>query len=263
MVKVGGSLIEAAAGLVRLAAEVKRTIAAGHEVVLLHGGGNQMRTLQQRLAIPDRYHAGLRITDAETAEVALMVLGGSVNRGIVAALGSAGLLGVGLTGADGGTFAAKKKRLPGVELGYVGEAAAFDPTLVELLLTGRFVPVIASVAPLLPGEDAPADRFYNINADEAAGPLAAAFSCDAALFLTDVPGVLDSARRVLPRITEADAERLACAGVIGGGMQPKVSAALLAARAGCPLVKILPGDADDPILGGLSAGRGTEVRLHP
>jgi acetylglutamate kinase len=260
MVKVGGALLEEAAGLARLAAAVVRALAAGHEVVLLHGGGNQMRSLQKRLSIPDTYHAGLRVTDAATAEVALMVLGGSVNRTVVAALGRAGLPAVGLTGADGRIFHARRKLVPGVELGYVGEAVHFVPTLIELLLGARFVPVVASVAPLHVAEDAPCDRFYNINADEAAGPMAAAFRCDAALFLTDVPGVLDADRRLLALITEADAARLARDGVIAGGMQPKVDAAVHAARAGCALVKILPGDGPDPILAGLLPGRGTEVR---
>ena len=257
LVKIGGALLEEPAGRARLAHEIGRALGMHHEVLLLHGGGNQMRTLQKRLGIPDRYHQGLRITDPDTAEVALMVLGGSVNRLLVASLAASGLRAVGLTGADGNLFFARRMVLPGVDLGYVGEATAFDRSLIDTLLAEHYVPVVSSVAPLLPHETGPRDRFYNINADLAAGPMAVALGCDAALFLTDVPGVLDEHRQLLPELTVAQTEALIQRGVIRGGMEPKVRAALGAALAGCPLVKVLSGDSEDPILGGLASGRGT------
>jgi acetylglutamate kinase len=257
LVKIGGALLEEPAGRQRLAQEVGRALGMRHQVVLLHGGGNQMRALQQRLQIPDRYHQGLRITDPDTADVALMVLGGSVNRLLVGSLLAAGLRAVGLTGADGNLFFARRKVLPGVDLGYVGEATAFDRSLIDTLAAAGYVPVVSSVATLVPGDPGPRDRFYNINADEAAGPMAVALGCDAALFLTDVPGVLDQHKALIPELTIAATEALIRSGVIRGGMEPKVRAALGAAAAGCPLVKVLPGDAEDPILGGLIPGRGT------
>jgi acetylglutamate kinase len=251
--------VEEASGRVTLAASIIAAHRAGHQIVLLHGGGNQMRSLQKALGIADRYHDGLRITDAATAEVALMVLGGSVNRTLVAALQAAGLRAVGLTGADGNTFSARRKLIAGVDLGYVGESGRCDPALVELLLDHDHVPVIGTVAPLAQNAEGPRDRFYNINADEAAGPLAVGLRCDATLFLTDVTGVLGRDGQRIARISPSGIEQLIQDGTIKGGMLPKVRAALLAAKAGCRLVKILPGAGPDPILGGLSPSCGTAV----
>jgi acetylglutamate kinase len=257
LVKVGGAAVEEPAGRARLAAAVAAARAAGHEVVLVHGGGNQIRALTRRLGLAERYHQGLRVTDAETADVALMVLGGLVNRTLVAALVAAGVPAVGLTGADGATFAARK-HAPGLDLGYVGEVASASASVVTLLLGAGIVPVLATVAPLAPGEDAPADRFYNLNADTCAGPLAAAFGADALLFLSDVPGVLDAAGRRMPALSPRECADLRAAGVIAGGMIPKVEAALAALEAAPGIVvKIAHADAEDAILAALAPDAGT------
>ncbi|MEZ5962602.1 MAG: acetylglutamate kinase [Planctomycetota bacterium] len=263
LVKVGGASIETLPGRTALAESVVKARAAGHTVVLVHGGGNQIRSLGKRLGLVDRYVDGLRVTDAETADVVLMTLGGQVNREVTAALQAAGVPAVGLSGADGHTFTARRYQRGGVDLGYVGEVARVEPHLVATLVGAGYTPVLATVAPLAPGEDAPSDHFYNVNADQAAGPLAAAFAVDALLFLSDVPGVRDGHGHTLPCLTPAQCADLRRTGVVSGGMIPKVEAALHA-RTACPphtTVKIAVAHGDDAILRALEPERGTTF-LH-
>ncbi|MBK7643403.1 MAG: acetylglutamate kinase [Planctomycetes bacterium] len=258
LVKIGGAQLEQPAARAELARALGRARAAGHELVVVHGGGNQIRDLVRRLGLPEQYHQGLRVTDAQTAEVVLAVLSGSVNKALVAALGAQGLDAVGLCGADGGSFGAQALQLPGVELGYVGRVHTVDRRLVDTLLAGGFVPVIATTAALARGCDGPDAHFYNINADMAAGPLGAALRCDAILFLTDVPAVLDAHKQRLPLLSPAECARLRESGVIAGGMLPKVEAALeaLASHPGA-LVKIAPAAGPDCVLRALDAAVGT------
>ena len=258
LVKVGGAQLEQAGPRADLVRSVASARAAGHEVVLVHGGGNQIRELVRKLGLPESYHEGLRVPDAATADVVLMVLAGLVNKELVHALESAGVRACGLSGADGATFLAKKRVLAGRDLGYVGDVGRTDVRLVDVLVSQGFLPVIATAAPLQHGEDAPADRFYNGNADAAAGPLARAVGADALLFLTDVPGVLDAAKRRIASLTPAQAAALRLEGVIAGGMIPKVEAAL-AALAENPraLVKIAPAAGTDAVLAALSPETGT------
>jgi acetylglutamate kinase len=259
LVKVGGAPIEEPAGRHALARAVAAARRAGHTVILVHGGGNQIRTLSKRLGLAERYVDGLRVTDAETADVALMTLGGLVNRQVVAALQSHRIAAVGLSGADGHTFTVRRYARAGQDLGYVGEVKHVLRDLVDTLLADGFVPVLATVAPLAADEDAPSDHFYNVNADQAAGPLAAAFGADALLFLSDVPGVLDGAKQRMPSLTPAQCIELRERGVISGGMIPKVEAALHA-RAAAPahvLIKIAAAHGDDAILAALAPDAGT------
>ena len=259
LVKVGGAPIEEASGRRDLACSVAAARRVGHTVILVHGGGNQIRTLSKRLGIADRYVDGLRVTDAETADIALMTLGGLVNRQLVAALQEQGIAAVGLTGADGHTFTVRRYARAGQDLGYVGEVKHVTRDLVDTLLADGFVPVLATVAPLAADEDAPRDHFYNVNADQAAGPLAAAFGAEAMLFLSDVPGVLNAEKQRLATLTEQQSADLLRAGVIRGGMIPKVEAALHA-RATTPpdtLVKIAAAHGQDAILQALSPDLGT------
>lgn len=259
LVKVGGAPIETADGRAQLAHAVTRAQATGHEVILVHGGGNQIRTLCKRLGLAERYVDGLRVTDAETADVVLMTLAGLVNRQVVDALQRGGVRAAGLCGADGHTFTARRHRHGGEDLGYVGQIHRIDRALVETLLTAGYVPVLATAAPLAPSEDAAFDHFYNINADQAAGPLAAALHADALLFLSDVPGVLDGDKRRVEQLTPERAAALREGGVIAGGMIPKVDAALAALTVAPPgtLVKIANAAGDDAILAALSPTHGT------
>jgi acetylglutamate kinase len=258
LVKVGGAPVEGADGRAALARAVAAARRAGHTVILVHGGGNQVRAVSRRLGLSDRYVDGLRVTDAATADVVLMVLGGLVNRQLVAALQDERIAAVGLCGADGHTFTVRRHLRVGQDLGYVGEVKHVARELIDTLLADGFVPVLATVAPLAPDEPGPADHFYNVNADQAAGPLAGALGADALLFLSDVPGVLDAAGARIPRLTPALGEALRRDGVLRGGMIPKVEAAAQAvAAAPGTLVKIAAADGEDAILRALDPGTGT------
>lgn len=256
LVKIGGAQLEQPGPRTELCRALARARRDGHELIVVHGGGNQIRTVSKALGLADRYHDGLRITDAATADVVLMVLGGLVNRTLVSALGHAGVPAVGLSGADGGTFHAAPLTKPGVDLGYVGKIDGADPRLVKALLASGCVPVLATVAQRRGAE--PGEPFYNLNADHAAGPLCRAFGCDALLFLTDVDGVRGGDGTRLAELTPTDCERLVASGVATGGMLPKLEAAL-AALADNPraLVKIAPAAADDCVRQALRANTGT------
>ncbi|MBK7874518.1 MAG: acetylglutamate kinase [Planctomycetes bacterium] len=260
LVKIGGAQLEQAAPRAALARSLARAKAAGHELVVVHGGGNQIREQVKKLGLEERYHEGLRVTDAATADVVTMVLAGIVNKELVLALNVEGLRAAGLSGADGGSFSVAKTQAS-VDLGYVGSVVHADRALVEALLEGAFTPVIATVAPLARDEAGARDHLYNVNADMAAGPLARTFECDALLFLTDVPGVLDGAKQRLATLTPARAAALRAEGVVTGGMIPKVEMALAAlaelAHLGGGLVKIAPAAGDDAVLAALHDSIGT------
>ncbi len=262
LVKIGGAQLAEMQARQELAQAVAAARAAGHEVLVVHGGGDQIRALSRRLGLEDSHHQGLRITDADTADVVLQVLGGQVNRTVVAALEQAGLRALGLTGADGGTFHARKHSPQGADLGYVGTIHRVDTALVQALLEIGVVPVLATVAPLAPELLGDRQHFYNINADHACGRLARAFGVDAVLFLTDVPGVLDQSGHLFQELDAASAGFLVEGGVIAGGMIPKVEAAFEAALGsggtpGCGLVKIAPAQGENAILHALTPGVGT------
>lgn len=256
LIKIGGAQLERPEPRARLCAAIANARSHGDEVVVVHGGGNQIRELSGKLGLVDRYHEGLRITDEATAAAALMVLGGAVNRTLVQALQAAGVPAAGLTGADGATFTASPLNRSGVDLGYVGEIDKVDGKLVEALLKAGTVPVLGTVAPRT---DAPADEpFFNINADHAAGPLCRALHCDALLFLTDVDGVLDGDGKLMPLLTEADCDRLVATGAATGGMLPKLDAARRAARENPrAIVKIAPADVHDCVRSALRDGAGS------
>lgn len=262
LAKVGGAQLSDASARAAFAQAVAAAQRAGHEVVLVHGGGDQVRAWSKRLGIEDRYERGLRVTDDATAEVVTAVLGGEVGRELVRALGAAGVRAVSLTGADGGLYTAHKKEAA-ADLGFVGEVERCDPTLVETLLGAGCVPVIASIAPLDAACEGDASRFYNINADSVVGPLAAACHADAALFLTDVPGVKGADGVVVSSLDPAACAALEESGVIAGGMLPKVAAALAAAAAAPrSVVKIAPSRGPEALTHALDPAVGTAFPLE-
>ena len=188
VVKLGGAGLENPAlfdGCVRAIAELVRD---GHQVAVVHGGGVQLTRTLKALGKQSEFIAGLRVTDAETRDVALMVLAGKVNKRLVAALGALGQPAVGLSGGDGLLFRARKKRTA-PDLGFVGEIVASDPRWLDAIWQLNGVPVISSMALGFDGE------YYNINADEMAAACAIACHADALVFLTDVPGVKGIERR--------------------------------------------------------------------
>ena len=261
-VKIGGAQLEDAGARAGLATALAAARADGHRLVVVHGGGNQIRALSKRLGIPDSYHDGLRVTDAATAQVATQVLAGEVNKSLVDSLNRGGVPAVGLCGADGGLFHAARHAPDGVDLGYVGQVHAVDGRLVAALHDAGFVPVIATMAPLAPGLPGPDEHLYNVNADHAAGPLAAALGCDALLFLTDVPGVLDAERRLLPSLTAADCAALRAAGTLHGGMIPKVECCVRSIAQGVQAAHIIDGRQPHSLLQEILTDEGVGTMFH-
>jgi acetylglutamate kinase len=216
----------------------------GHELVVVHGGGKQIKETLQRLAIPSHFHEGLRVTDAATMRVVQMVLSGWVNKEIVASFHRQRQKAVGLCGGDGSSFIARKfgtfgDRNGSFDYGYAGEVFQGDPGLVNLLLQQGYFPVIACTAI---GEDA---SYYNINADEMATAVAIFCKADQLIFLTDVPGVFNSQRQVIPRLNREQIVELRRSGIISEGMLPKTRACERALSEGIAEIHILGGKEDD------------------
>ena len=245
VVKYGGH----AMGEEALAEDFGRDIAllkqVGINPVVVHGGGPQINTMLQRLAIPSTFVDGLRVTSAEMVEIVEMVLAGSVNKRVANLINRAGALAVGICGKDGGMIRARRLRRavrdPGsaiervLDLGFVGEPEAVDVRVVHALMGAGLIPVIAPVGVGADGET------YNINADTVAGAVAGALGARRLLMLTDVAGVLDDGKRLIPEMSLADVETGIASGMISGGMIPKVECCADAVRGGVKGAVILDG----------------------
>jgi acetylglutamate kinase len=256
VVKLGGAGLETPAlfeGSMRAIVELVRD---GNQVTVVHGGGVQLTRTLKALGKQSEFVNGLRVTDAETRDTALMVLAGLVNKGIVAALGSLGQPAVGLSGGDGLLFRARKKRTS-PDLGFVGEIAASDTRLLEAVWNLAAVPVISSMALGFDGE------YYNVNADEMAATCAVACRADALVFLTDVPGVRGGNGEVLRWLSIDQIAEMAKNAIISGGMLPKLSACRDALLNGVKRVRILPAEAAGslPDLCSARVPHGTEVMV--
>lgn len=239
---------------------------SGVNPVVVHGGGPQIGKMLQRLNIVSEFKGGLRVTDKATVEVVEMVLAGSINKEIVQMINAEGGRGVGLCGKDGNLVTARKLQRTVVDpdsniesvvdLGFVGEPAHVNPTVLKLVLKEDIIPVIAPVAP---GEDG---ETYNINADTAAGAIAGALNATRLLFLTDVPGVLDKDGKLIKQLSVAKAHELIADGTISGGMIPKVETCIEALERGVEGVVILNGKVPHAVLLELftDGGAGTLIR---
>ncbi len=259
VVKLGGAALEDGALLHRCALSITDLARDGHRVAVVHGGGVQLTRLLAQMGKKSEFVAGLRITDAETRDAALMVLGGRVNKSLVAALGQCGQSAMGLTGGDGHVFRARKKRTePSVgDLGFVGEIAATDPKWLDAIWAMSAVPVISSIALGFDGE------YYNINADEMASACAVATKADALVFLTDVPGVKGADGTVMRWLSLANIPDLERQAVVSGGMLPKLKACKEALLHGVKRVRILPASSAGllPDLCSSRVDEGTEVMV--
>lgn len=233
ILKIGGAAIEDG-GILRGCAEaVAELTREGQRVAIVHGGGKTLSRTLQQLGIKSEFVDGLRVTDAATRDVALMVLAGLVNKKLVAAIQAAGVSALGLCGGDGKMFRARKREVGGRDLGFVGEVDNVDLHWLEAIWNRGGVPVLASVAIGGDGE------YYNINADEMASACAAACRAEMLVFLTDVAGVLDASGRVIPLLHAEEIPTLMSASVISGGMLPKLRACSDALRQGTGRVRIL------------------------
>jgi acetylglutamate kinase len=253
LVKLGGTLLDAAESRDSLAAQLARARGRGVELVVVHGGGKQMTHYLAERGIESRFVGGLRVTTPETLDAVLKIFAGSVNHELVASLNRAGALAVGLSGIDA-LLAEAEEMDPA--LGAVGRVTKSNPALLHLLVGAGYVPVVACVAGDRQG------RVYNVNADQMAVACAAAFGAERLVFLTDVEGVLDGERRIRRLLTAGESRDLIAAGVATGGMQAKLNAALDALAGGVARVRIAPGAAPDVLARVLDGEEiGTEMTL--
>ena len=234
VIKVGGGALEDKSTLRKCAQAIVELARDDHRIAVVHGGGAALSRTLRLLGKQSDFVNGLRITDAETRDVALMVLAGIVNKNLVAAITAAGNPAVGLCGGDGATFRARKKQTQGYDLGFVGEISAVESRWLEAIWGQSGIPVISSVALGSDGE------YYNINGDQMAAACAIACHADALIFLTDVPGVKDAEGSVMPWLNMKEAAALVEHEVIAGGMLPKLEACGHALKRGVGRVRILP-----------------------
>lgn len=251
VVKYGGH----AMGDEQLSAQFARDIVllkqSGINPIVVHGGGPQIGAMLKKLNIESEFSGGLRVTDKATVEVVEMVLAGSINKQIVGALNQAGGRAVGLCGKDGNLLIAKKvdhKHDPdsniekAVDLGFVGEPAQVNPEILETIIKSDIIPVVAPIGVSVEGDT------YNINADTAAGAIAAATNAKRLLLLTDVRGVLNKDGELIDELSMDDIPVLMKDGTISGGMIPKVETCVDAVKGGVEAVVILDGRVPHAVL---------------
>jgi acetylglutamate kinase len=235
VIKFGGNAMVDPALARSFAADVVLLRAIGLKPVVVHGGGPQIGALLERLGIETEFRDGLRVTDADTLDVARMVLGGQVNREIVGAINRHDRVAVGLTGEDAGLMLAVQRH---ADLGFVGDVSKVDRSILDTLIAGGFIPVISTI-----GADASGQAF-NINADTAAVAIAEALQAEKLIYLTDVAGVLTDVAdpgSLVSRLSAGRARLLIDSGTVAGGMIPKVEACLAAVDGGVGSAHILDG----------------------
>jgi len=254
VIKLGGATLENPETLYQCTKAIAELVKDGNRVAVVHGGGVQLTRTLKQLGKQSEFIAGLRVTDAETRDAALMVLGGSINKFLVASLGALGQPAMGLSGGDGLIFRARKKRTA-PDLGFVGEIVSSDPRWLDAIWKMGCVPVISSMALGFDGE------YYNVNADEMASACAVACKADALVFLTDVPGVKGADGQVMRWLSVDQIAALIKDEVISGGMLPKLNACREALLHGVKRVRILPADSASslPDLCTSKISHGTEV----
>ena len=226
VVKIGGSTLGAHDTTLEDLADLQRQ---GINPVVVHGGGKIITEWMVKQGVRPRFVRGLRVTDASSLDIVVAVLTGLVNKTLVAALLAAGANAMGISGADGGML---QGRIKDEELGFVGaiEKVVADP--IRAVLDAGFIPVIAPVAVQSLNGTHSSPSLLNVNADTAAGEIAAALNAERLILLTDVEGVLDSSRRLIPRLTLRQAEVLMRSSVVEGGMVPKLESCVTALRNG-------------------------------
>jgi acetylglutamate kinase len=245
VVKYGGHAMGDPEAARDFAEDIVLLKAVGINPVVVHGGGPQIGAMLAKLGVESTFVDGLRVTDEATAKVAEMVLSGAINKELVSWIAAAGGKAIGISGKDGGLVTARKltrtTRDPDsnieqvVDLGFVGEPAYVDTSVIDTAVAAGMIPVIA---PIAPGQDG---ATYNINADTMAGAIAAALGAARLFLLTDVAGVLDGEGRLLTDLTPADIAKLRAEGVIRGGMVPKLETCINAVGAGCEAAVVLDG----------------------
>ncbi len=230
--------------------ELKRSFArdvvlmkyVGINPVIVHGGGAQIGSYLAKLGKETRFVKGIRVTDEETMDVVEMVLVGKINKEIVGLINYYGGKAVGLGGKDGGLIKAKKLKIRGAEMGLAGDVDTINPAVIKTLDDGDFIPVIAPVGG---GENG---LSYNINADIVAGKIAAALKAEKLILLTDVKGVLDRDKLLIPLLSLAQTRKLITGKVVSGGMIPKLKCCIEAVASGVSAAHIIDGRVEHAVL---------------
>ncbi|MBL3601626.1 MAG: acetylglutamate kinase [gamma proteobacterium endosymbiont of Lamellibrachia anaximandri] len=266
VIKYGGNAMVDEALKDSFARDVVLMKLVGINPVVVHGGGPQIANLLQRLGKDSEFVQGMRVTDSETMDVVEMVLGGLVNKDIVNLINRAGGSAVGLTGKDGDLIHARKMRITAnspdleateiIDIGHVGEVESIDVSIVDMLVHGNFIPVIA---PIGVGKDG---RSYNINADLVAGKMAEVLQAEKLMLLTNIAGLLDKDGGLLTGLNAERVDELIADGTIHGGMLPKISCALEAVKTGVNSAHIIDGRVAHAVLLELftDEGVGTLIR---
>lgn len=260
VVKYGGNALAGASAndaLALFAEDLVLMRLVGLKPIVVHGGGPQISDMLGRLGMNSEFRQGLRVTDAETMDIVRMVLIGQVNPQIVSAINVHGNYAVGVSGEDGGLIQARSHH---TDLGFVGDVANINPTLLQRLLDDEFIPVVATV-----GVDS-LGQAYNINADTVAGAIAEAVGAEKLIYLTDIEGlrrVVDDPETLIRQTSPDELDQLMAAGIIAGGMIPKVQSCVQAVRQGVRRSHILDGRIPHVLLLELftDAGIGTMVEL--
>jgi acetylglutamate kinase len=266
VIKFGGNAMVDEALQDAFARDIVLLKQVGLNPVVVHGGGPQINQLLEKLGKEGEFIQGMRVTDRETMDVVQMVLGGLVNKDIVALINRHGGRAVGLTGRDAGLVRARKLKVSRksadmlepeiIDIGHVGEVASIDPAVLNLLESEDFIPV---VAPIGVGADGEA---YNINADVVASKIAQVLGAEKLLLLTNTAGVLDKEGKLLTGLSARDVEALIENGTIYGGMLPKIDFALDAVRGGVKTVQIIDGRVPHAVLLELLTDKGVGTLIR-
>jgi len=265
VIKYGGNAMTDPALQQDFAEDIVLLKLVGMNPIVVHGGGPQIDEALSRLGKKGTFIQGMRVTDEETMEVVEWVLGGQVQQDIVGLINAAGGKAVGLTGRDGGLIRARKLKMPDRDdpskehdVGQVGEITQIDPSVVKALQDDQFIPVISPIGFGEHGES------YNINADMVASKLAEVLKAEKLLLLTNTTGVLDKAGQLLTDLTARRIDELFADGTISGGMLPKISGALDAAKSGVNAVHIIDGRVPHVLLLEILTDQafGTMIRSH-
>ncbi|TCT16349.1 N-acetylglutamate kinase [Natranaerovirga pectinivora] len=217
----------------------------GLKPIIVHGGGKEISYWMDRVNLQTQFIEGLRVTDAETMEIAEMILSGKVNKSLVQLMFQQGMKAVGISGKDGAMINVEKKLVNGKDIGFVGNIKHVNTEVLEVLLNSDFIPIIAPIGLDEKGQS------YNVNADDAAGAIASAMKAEKLVFLTDVEGVLldpYDQRTLITEINVSKAEELIQDGIIAGGMIPKIKCCIDAVNNNVGQVHILDGRVDHSLL---------------
>ena len=256
VVKYGGAAMDRAGLASSFAEDIALLQSAGITPVVVHGGGPQVTHLSARLGIETTFVDGLRVTDAETLDVATMVLAGKLNKEVVGSLVSGGVPAVGLSGIDGGLLLARRQVAP--DLGFVGEVVHVNADVLRTLTERRFVPVVASIAVDETGQA------YNVNADVVAAELAIELGAEKLVFINDVPGLIGPTGDLLSELSAQQClDLLAEGGVVEGGMIPKLESAVDALRAGVTRVHLVDGRVEHSLVLELFTPEGVGTMIAP